>query len=350
MCNNNNEDLHVTKLTPDGEFVWQTVITMWNSDNNWSLAVTDNGDILVAGRGYINEFDNHLHRYNHNYIIVKFDRDGNLLFSRALWSNNGMNSNWTSEHSNSLSVNGDRFSLSTYSNDPGDGNDQGTVVDLPLDGTGTGAYGDFHYDEIELNVNWRFTANNDAGGHLIVTSIDTLIPRAHSYTSVPYTGENYYKNVTAYGDQAYEIQKVYEPGGAEIKGVAKITFEDGTVQTTSGQGLPQVKPSQTDGGGNYYWVRPEDNGKHIYQNWGGGVIIPSRDQVDLPIGFAFTIITDNSESGVFSWDYDEDIYLSGGDGTNDRSYYIPYHSMVTLVKIRDGRWMIAGPGLITGWW
>jgi hypothetical protein len=358
MTNQNAEDLYVTKITTDGDLVWQLALNMWNS-HTYSLGVTDNGDILVVGEVYIEEFDNEYHNYNNNVIIVKFDSDGNLLFSRALWSQNGVQFNRNDWVSNQLTIKGDRFSFVGYSRDPGGEAYQGIMVDLPIDGTGTGMYGDFHYDEIEIDyhevigLTVRFYTNDLPYGDGILTPI-TLTTRAHEFVNEPYTDD--ILNVTMYDSKSHEIQTISEPGGADITGVAKIVFADGTEQTTTGQGLPQVKMSQVNGDQNDYWIRPEDNGKHIFMLWYSTVIIPEPDLVDLPVGFAFTIITSNNDCGVYSWNSSEDIYGSGMNGDNNNSWTIPAYSMVTLVKVHkednnySGRWMIAGPGISTGWW
>lgn len=352
MCNNNNEDLYVTKLTADGVLIWQVAVDMWNSET-WSLSVADNGDVLVAGEAYIQDFDDQHHNGNNNIVIIKFDPDGNMIFSRALWSQNGVRFNRNDYVGNQLTVKGDRFSIAAYSRDPGGEDYQAIAIDLPLDGTGTGIYGDFHYDKIELDYResgghtFRFTTNTLPSGDVIVTPI-TLTTRAHEFTSEPYV--NSYLNVTAYDSRPYEIQTISEPGGADITGVAKIVFADGTEQTTTGQGLPQVKMSQVNGDQNDYWIRPEDNGKHVYMLWNRTVIIPDPAFVDLPVGFAFTIISRSYECGVYSWDDSDDIYGSGMGGDNNTSWTIPDYSMVTLVKVANGRWMIAGPGITTGWW
>ena len=350
MCSTStNSDPYITKLTPDGDYVWQQSISVWNS-RAWAIDVADNGDVLIAGECYNWWFNDSYRHGNDNILIVKFDKDGNQLFSRILWSQNGINTNNNDDYSNQLTIKGDRFSFVAYSNDPGNGNYNGITVDLPLDGTGIGDYGDFHYEEVEINRNYRFE-DNHAGSYAIVTDITSVIvPRPYTFVDAPYDGENAWRNISIYGNRSSEVIPLYKPEGAEIKGIAKITFEDGSVQTSSQQGLPQVKMSQVNGGGNDYWLRPEDNGKHIYQLYSDTVIIPNRDRLNLPIGFAFTIINDSNDSGVWSENYDEDIYLSGDNGNNNASYMIPRYSMATLVKIADGRWMISGTGLTPNWW
>ena len=357
VSTNTNSDPFITKLTPDGDFVWQQNINIWNSDA-WAIDVADNGDVMIAGECWNGWFANDYHQGNNNLLVVKFDRDGNKLFSRAIWSQNGIRMNDNDNYSNQLTIRGDRFSVAAYSNDPGGENYQGIVIDLPLDGTGVGDYGDFHYEEVEIGVGYRFADNNQWYDTTLVTDFTSNVAiRPYTFVEAPYEGEDAWRNVTIYADRSAETQTIYKPEGGEVKGVAKITFEDGSVQTTSMQGLPQVKMSQVNGDRNNYWLRPEDNGKHIVQMWGNTVIIPNPGRVDLPVGFAFTIINANIQgtgygdsSGVWCEGNDEDIYLSGGNGSNDYSWEIPRWSMATLIKIAPGQWMIAGTGLTSGWW
>jgi hypothetical protein len=343
----------ITKLNSDGEFQWMVNHNLGNTESV-SIEVTANDEILIVGEAYINQFDNDYHFYNWNVVLLKLDQDGNTLWTRALWSRQGLRFNNNDTYSGQLSINGDRFSFVGYSNDPGDDNYQGIVVDLPLDGTGVGDHGDFQYQEIELDRAARYT-NNQINGDINCVTPFELKNRAFAFESDPYIEDNQWRNVTIYGNRTEQVIPVYKPEGGNITGVAKIVFEDGTEQTTTGQGLPQIRKSAMSGNDDY-WLRPEDNGKHIWtQSDGYTVIIPDPDRVDLPVGFAFTIITDYWDCGVWSEDYSEDIYLSGGDGDYDDSWTIPRYSMATLVKIKDntngsGRWMIAGSGLTSNWW
>ena len=345
--NDANDDLYVTKLTSAGEHVWQVSYNIWNSDT-WAIDITDNGDLLIAGSAYVNECSNDYHRYNNGIVIVKLDKDGNKLFSRLLWSTNGIYNNNNDSYSNHLTVKGDRFSVVAYSDTPGDDDSQGIVIDLPIDGTGLGQYGDFTYEEIEIQQCYRFT-ENDANGYQITTPI-TIAVRAHEFIEAPYVDEDAWRNVTIYADREHQVQTVRKAGGAEVKGIAKLVFEDGSEQTTSMQGLPQVPVSRMSDGD--YWLRPEDNGKHILMKWANTVIIPDPSRQSLPIGYSVTIVNGNGngDCGVWSEDDEEDIYAAGQDGTNDYSWSIPQWTVATLIKIENGRWMIIGNGLNTGWW
>ena len=343
----NSQDPYITKLTADGEFVWQQRINTQNG-GSWSIDITNEGDIIIAGENYLGLLSNDYYHYNNNIIIVKLDKDGNKLFSRVLWSPNGVQTNYNDDYSNQLTVKGDRFSFVAHSDDPGDDSYQGIVIDLPTDGTGLGQYGNFIYEECEINIDYRSNENNWNGTQLVTPFTPTIRP--HDFISAPYEDSEQYKNVTVYADRDHQIQTVRKAGGAEVKGVAKITFEDGSEQTTSMQGLPQVEISRMSAGD--YWLRPEDNGKHILMKWSNTVIIPDPSRQSLPIGYSVTIVNGNwnGDCGVWSEDDEEDIYAAGQDGTNDYSWSIPQWTVATLIKIENGRWMIIGNGLNTGWW
>jgi hypothetical protein len=344
---------YITKLSPDGDFIWQQDISLYYS-NAWSIATTATGDVLIAGRCWGTWFSNNYRHGNNNILIVKFDKDGNQLFSRILWSTDGIRVDYNDNYSNRLTINGDRFSFVAHSNDPGDQDYQGIVVDLPLDGTGVGDYGDFHYEEVETGYHYRWTQNNANSFNKVTDITSKITTRPYTFVDAPYVDADAWRNISIYGNRGAEIQTIYKPEGAEIKGVAKITFEDGSVQTSSQQGLPQVKTSQVNANGNDYWLRPEDNGKHVLKNWNSAVIIPDPGRVYLPIGYAITIITQGNITGVVCENNYEALVISGGNGSYYSSATIPVWTMATIVKIQGtpgnaGLWMIAGGNITNGY-
>jgi Major tropism determinant N-terminal domain/Beta-propeller repeat len=348
-----NNDPYITKLTPDGDFVWQQSIQINNSDV-WSIDVADNGDVLIVGEVGHYWFYNDRMQGNNNIAIIKFDKDGNKLFTRTVWSQNGIHFNNNAYYSNQLTIKGDRFSFVGYSNDPGYDSHQGIVVDLPLDGSGTGAYDDFYYDEVESNYNFRWTRNNENNFNKVTDVTSAMAVRPYTFVDAPYVDDNAWRNISIYGDRTVKTYPMYKSEGGEVKGIAKITFEDGSVQTSSMQGLPQVDISRVNSGGNDYWLRPEDNGSHLLKLWNTAAIIPSYNRQYLPIGYAVTIITQSNVSGVVCENNDDSIMISGGNGSTYYSVTIPAWTMATLVKIagspgNSGTWMIAGAGITNGY-
>ena len=344
-----DERWRITKQNSAGEFVWQIDYYMNGSVDTVSIAITDKDEVVVAGYSEPRPFRNDYHHYNYNVVVLKLDKDGNQQFARGVWSTHGVRWNRNDSYSGQLTVKGDRYTIVGHSDDPGDNNYQGIVIDMPLDGSGVGVNKDFHYEAIELERHWRLTENqfNSNPNRYYVTPIQ-LHTRATEFINSPYTDS--WINASVYGDRDYKTYEFYKPEGGSIEGVSKIVFEDGSEQTSSMQGLPQVDQSVSNGYRDY-WLRPEDNGKHLWQKYNYAVVIPDNNRYPLPIGYAVTIITDYNEVGIRSEDENDYVIGSGISTSGEGSYYwtIPHYTMVTLVKIDNGRWMLAGPGIRTGW-
>ena len=98
----------ITKLNSDGDFQWSVNYSTYSIDS-LSIEVTDNDEILVVGEMYIGQFDNDYHFYNSNVVLLKLDQDGNALWTRAVWSRQGLRFNNNDSYSGQLSVNGDKI-------------------------------------------------------------------------------------------------------------------------------------------------------------------------------------------------------------------------------------------------
>ena len=93
-------------------------------------------------------------------------------------------------------------------------------------------------------------------------------------------------------------------------------------------------------------------GRHLYFTYDGSwdaVFIPDDASLNLPIGFTFTIFTDDNEPG--SWVYinanDTGITYVTAVGLNysTNGYDIPNNSIITVMKIDSNRWIISGYGV-----
>ena len=75
----------------------------------------------------------------------------------------------------------------------------------------------------------------------------------------------------------------------------------------------------------------------------------STSSLNLPIGFTFTIITDQNEPGSWVYINANDTNLTEvsavGVGSSDYGYDISNNTMVTVMKIDSNRWIISGPGI-----
>jgi hypothetical protein len=366
-------DPSVIKLDHSGNFVWMVQLDYnygWQA--TYSIAIDADQNIIISGEQESGLTETDRVGYNRNIHLAKFDRDGNPLWKRLLWSNNGMYSNYNDWYGNNLAVVGDKFvwgGVSSAWNDDDDGT--AVVAQLPVDGTGVGSNGNYYYDEIEISVE-RWTDNTTFGaGKEIVRDVASRLPSKQlALIEEPYgtgqaTGDmegGYFNGasgpLTVYADLEGKVAHILEEGGADITGVKEIVFEDGSRQSTSSQDIPQVDMSITNRGDDAYYLRLEDRGHHIYMeegNQGVDIVIPKYEAVPFPVGTSIVIVTGNSSRTVYSDDNEDTMYAAG---QNDSSYSwtIPQWSMVTLLKIRQGynndgtpynsgTWMIAGPGL-----
>ena len=366
---------HVIKLTSAGEFVWMVELeTYWNVGGTYSIAIDSDDNIVVAGQAESDDTDNSRVGNQDNIILAKFDKDGNPLWKRLLWSNNGMYTSYNSNYGNNLTVVGDKMIWGGVANRWNDDDDDiALVAQLPVDGTGVGSNGNYTYDIIEFNLN-RYTTNDTFGGDvLIVRDVAARLgTRAHTLVSERYgagqssggDSSSYFSGATGpltlYANLDGKVAHVLEEGGGDITGVKEIVFEDGTRQSTSSQDIPQVDVSITNRGDDDYWLRYEDRGKHIFMDDAQGVdiVIPDYEDVPFPVGTTIVIVTDDDSQTVYSDDNNDYMINAGADGDGSYAWIIPRYSMVTLLKIRQGynsdgtpdnsgTWMIAGPGLTT---
>jgi len=314
---------YVAKLDgQDGSMMWQVYVGDgdWSTDPESGFDVDNEGFCYMGGRYYEDNWC-----YNDNYLIVKIDPDGNLVYMRDIASNYDVREGYDYEQLNTLSVKNGRMSIAIdYSDTPGNDYYQATVADLPNDGSGTGNYGPWLYREIEYPYerysNNSTDANAQLAEHVFYLDTPSLPPAQYYGMQDQITGEI---KATTGGDAS----------------VASITFEDGTTMSTSGQDVPQVVQSRTSWAD--YLVQLEDRGKHIYK-WEGNVIIPTNASVPFPIGSTITIVTD--EFTVYLYPDDNNTTRIRGIGADDSgsSYYIDPYSMVTLLKVRTDTWMLSG--------
>ena len=367
-------DPSITKLDSNGDFVWRVQLNIYESDQRtWSIAKDADENIIVSGSCEFNDTNNSHVGYNSNILVAKFDKDGNPLWKRLIWSNNGIYTGYNDSYANNLAVVGDKFVFGGYANAWNDQDDSVAVVaQLPVDGTGLGSNGNYYYDEVEVYVE-RWTENDTFGGDILIVRdvAARLTNRALAVIEEPYgtgqetgdiSGEGYFNGasgpMTIYAELEGKIAHVREEGGADITGVKEIVFEDGSRQSTSSQDIPQVDVSITNRGDDDYWLRYEDRGKHIFmdESQGVGIAIPNYSSVPFPVGTSIVIVTDNDSQVVYSDGNNDYMINAGADGDGGYGWIIPRYSMATLLKIRQGynsdgtpnnsgTWMIAGPGL-----
>ena len=363
-------DPSITKLDSNGDFVWRVQLNVYEGQQrNWSISKDSDENIIISGSCEFNDTDTNRVGYNQNILVAKFDKDGNPLWKRLLWSNNGIETGWNDNYANNLAVVGDKFVFGGHARAWNDNDDIIAVVaQLPVDGTGLGNHGNYYYEEIEVYVE-RWTENDVFGGGVVIVQdvASRLQSRAFAVIEEPYddnqsSGDGAIIDATGpmtiYADLGSKVAHVLEEGGGDITGVKEIVFEDGTRQSTSSQDIPQVDVSITNRGDDDYWLRLEDRGHHIFMDnvQGVNIVIPPYSSVPFPVGTSIVIVTDDDSQVVYSDGNNDYMISAGADGDGGYAWIIPRYSMATLLKIRQGydndgtpnnscTWMIAGPGL-----
>ena len=331
------------KLDPDGNMLWQVALgyNRYHNGGDHGIAIDEDRNILIGGQYYGDLTDDREHGYNNSLLLNKFDTDGNLLWSRLIYSRtNSIYNGYNDDYRNSIDIHGDRFSIIGYSQAVGNYNYNGFFADLPLDGSGTGHYNDFIYEAVEVKVDRTSVIEEN------LVSPFTAEIREHGFTST-----NISNVLTIYTDRYDKVETVYEEMGAEITSVNKIVFEDGTEQSTTAQDIPQVPMSRVNGD-NHYILRLEDRGHHVYSgtqhDW-SYVLVPRNSDVPFPIGTAITIVSGGWGDVVIGAQHAGNTTIWGaGTGNSNDGWWIPTRSMATLIKIEQDAWMLAGASLGTG--
>lgn len=339
---NDQYDPVVKRLTGDGDSLWTRRYFLDGGEGNGGGLALDNDDnIYFTTDNYNNE----------DYVswTVKLD----IQLGREIWQQEISNERqdiyhgWN-DYSNAIAVDDKQYHVGkyTFSLDGNEGN--AIAMSLPSDGSAEGTQqGPFAIDQAFYN-NEGGTGNN--GG-------DAPVVR------------NYVVSNTSFG----EITANYADGGRDpirswlvtdpityypvvTKSEAGIVFGDGTVQTTSGQGIPQVKHNRY---GKQIKLKLDDAGKHLYmKNSNQTIVVPTYSEVQFPVGTVITIVNINGGWVYIGADIDNgrtQLYCPALDGNEGSGSYVAgwqFHdngggNLITLLKVEESysngsRWVISG--------
>ena len=260
----------ITRILPNGNKLWEKRIILDGGEGNTAGLALDNDDnIYVATERYNDQ--------NYCAWIAKLDiQDGDTIWQQDI-SNEEYNL-WPSyaDYTNIIAVDGDKYHIATQTWDL-DGNEGNAMaVSLPADGSASGQLngdGGTVTEVFAVDATWY----NTEGGN------QDVIDRNYA------VGDHEIHEVTNREPiQAWMITDSVSFYPVYTKSDAGITFADGTVQTTSAAGLPQVRRSQ-------YAKRTKlklgDQGKHIYiTNGEQNIIIPPYSEVPFEVGAEITIV------------------------------------------------------------
>lgn len=341
----NNDHLIVKRLTSDGVTLWTRKPTidggegaMTESYGGGGLALDNDDNIYVNMTRY--DGDQYVH------WTAKMDgQEGLVIWQQDLSHENRRTQHGWNFRSNSIATDSKKYYLAgqTFDIDGYEGN--ALAVALPADGSANDTqHGPF-------SVNETFYGTEGSTGDDGYFGWDEPRVRNYALGNAPLT------EVTGRRD----VQSWIEPGPTSYypvttKSDAGIVFGDGTVQNTSGQGIPQVRHNKQ-----YKDVKLKlsDAGKHLYIKRDNiHVRIPTYSEVEFPVGTVITIVNisngyvkitlphdrhlttlyapalDGNES---SWDFDMGYQFYDNGGGN----------LITLLKVEQSysngsRWVVTG--------
>ena len=181
------QDLFLTKFDSSGNHQWHRFVGTDSYDTFWGIEIDDNDQIYCVG-----DFPTASSPSTYGMIICKFNGSGNLTYKRILrchGATSGDNSNARGiaiDSDNNLYISG-QTSKSTQ--DPINGGSEVQVAKVPPDGTLTGTYGDFTYEDPTT----LYSSYTQSGGAGYSTGTNTPgltdLTSGYGFTSSTRTGD-----------------------------------------------------------------------------------------------------------------------------------------------------------------
>jgi hypothetical protein len=325
----NDDETVITKLSATGTVQWQRRTATNNSYGSVIMPAGD-GDLLVMTPDDHNDID------DDGIKIIKITTNGQTVYKRwfsavtnddtRLW----YNGRCMSVHNGSFYITGHYDSNQ---------NDSTWLAKLPIDGSGTGEYGQFRYEGVDSetgNYDNYFTPTAD---NYYINEVNLSGSYAGALTVEPYIvttdqvldSEGLYITNSFYENYYYQI--VRDTGGG------RIVFPDGTTQSTSATDVPQNIYR-----GERYTLGMKDRGHHILcRETGDNIVIPYYSRVPFPVGSKIMIVNDAGSSVNIGIEGQAvTVLLSGSNGNSYSNFYMNYGNVATLLNIGRDRWVFFG--------
>ena len=258
----NEDDGFLTKMdATTGDIVWQRAMGYGVSGNSQPLSIKDgcvtadmDGNIIV-GWNYISTTSRWL-----DLLIVKFDIHGDIQWQRSLGTD-GADSTFVSLSTEFLTTDNDHIYIALQANGDGTGLGVGGAIQIALDGTGAGTYGNWWYN----NEGWEVYIQDVTVGSLDITS---------NLISTPYTlTTSSEQNITYISTQL--VTEINLIGGGITTG--NITFLDSTMRgPASGVNNYKVRVQPSLSYANTLAIYPTgDDDIHLFEDsgLGGGITL-----------------------------------------------------------------------------
>ena len=317
----------VSKLDSTGTVKWQRQ----TPGDAATIARTADGNLLVAVEEYNDDADDDAIK------IFLLTPAGETVYKRWLFAITD-DDTWLGSTGECLVTDANSFYITGY-NDWDSEDNWAWAARLPLDGTGTGEYGQFRYTDVNTETNDLYNnnysindvdlddVNNYAGA--LANNSDPVVKTATAVTVTnnlnDYEVDGYYPPVV--------LETVRDTDGGNI------VFPDGTRQNTSATDIPQRLFNGVD-----YTLGMEDRGHHILCNDDvESIRIPYNARVEFPIGTVITIVNPRGDSVLINTEGSNILVMIPGDDTyTGGSFYVSSYGMATLLKIGTDSWVLAG--------
>lgn len=341
------QDEQITKVSSTGTVLWQKQIApndpldMWNA----CIDVDTDGNIYVAA-----EYDYMGVTTGDNFLIVKFDTDGNVIWQREAGTPEHENANWNDGYQ-ILTVQGNKFYLCGSSNMPD--NDVGLGMSMPTDGTGAREefYGRYFYRE----TGWTISTST--------STVDIMEIGFQAAQVVASTTNTF--SVAAITNNAVETRKARTGDiNGRMDDIYSLTFEDGTVQKTAYTGgISEAPNSPRVYNTNDYTLSLGDAGKMIrwvaeYWNSTVEIYVPTNNDVPFPIGTQIHFMKDNGIEAFMFWPVNDSnditimpaspesgmegsVYNTGEGWSVRHPNYNEVPAIATLTKVDTNRWLLS---------
>jgi hypothetical protein len=328
---NDEGDAYVSKLDSTGTVKWQRR----TGGDDITIARTSDGNLLVATEDENYDVDDDAIK------IFLLTPAGETVWKRWLSAITNEDT-WIGSTGECLVTDAHSFYITgRFDTDYDSSDNWAWAARLPLDGSGTGEYGQFRYTDVNSMTN-DLSNDNYSINDVDIDDVDNYAG-ALANNSDPVVSTSTAVTVTTNRINDYEVDGYYPPMVLEIvrdTDGGNIVFPDGTRQNTSATDIPQRLFNGVD-----YTLGMEDRGHHILCTDDiESIRIPYNSRVEFPIGTVITIVNPRGDSVVISTEGGSiQVMIPGDDNySNGGSFYVSEYGMATLLKIGTDSWVLAG--------
>jgi hypothetical protein len=324
----NDGETVITKLLANGTVQWQRR-TATNNENHSVIMPAGDGDLLIMTPDDHNDID------DDGIKIIKMTANGQTVYKR--WFSAVTNDDtrlWYNGRCMSVR-NGSFYIAGHYDSNEYDST---WLAKLPIDGSGTGEYGQFRYEGVDSETGNYDDYPTPSADNYYINEVDLSGSFAGALAVEPYINSAD-QNLDTEGD--YIVDSFYENYYYQIvrdTGGGRIVFPDGSTQSTSATDVPQNIYR-----GERYTLGMKDRGHHILcVESGDDIVIPYYSRVPFPVGSKIMIV--NAYPGTINIGIEGQsvLVLLSGSNNSYTNFYMNLGDVATLLNIGRDRWVFFG--------